>query len=273
MTVLFNNLPTKDQIACGINDRAIQFGDGLFETIKIQDQMPRLLSYHMSRLRRGAEAIGLSLPDYLHQDQLCADILRLMGTNNLTGNATAKLIVWRKPEYQKAYFGGDAQANTLLLVKGSPDLLPLKEHVSFSQEVVLHYWKLSRYKTISALPFVLAASERNQRGLDELILLNTKGYVTECVSSNIFWVKDDQLFTPSLQTGCVGGVMRSFLLDRCKEENIAYQEVEVLAKEILAANAVFTSNSQGLQAIQGIDSAFFPESQEILSGIKAALLK
>lgn len=267
MTVLFNNQLTNDQITCGTNDRALQFGDGLFETIKVKGQEPQLLRYHMSRLKNGAKAMGFSLPDYLQQDQLHANILRLMDENRLPENATAKLLVWRKPEQQQAYFGGDTHVNTLLSVKNSPGQLPPKEHVSFSRDVILHYWKLSPYKTISALPFVVAARERNQRNLDELILLNTDGLVTECVSSNIFWVKDKVIFTPSLRTGCVGGVMRSYLLDKWRAENISFYEVEALPREILTADAVFTSNCQGLQAIVNIENTNYPKSVETVRAL------
>lgn len=267
MVVLFNNEQAEGDLVMKTNDRALQFGDGLFETIKVTNLSPQLLDYHISRVSTGARMLGFTLPTYLKEGQLRANIQNLMRKNAIHPNGTAKLIVWRKPEDQKAYFGGDTDANSLLLVKNYPDTPYIKRKVEFSEDVILHYWKLSQFKTISALPYVMAARERDQRGLDELVLVNGNGHVTECVASNIFWVKDETVFTPSLKTGCVAGVMRRFLLDQLIRENKAFKEIEATPKELLNADGVFTSNSHGIQPVTSIGEVTFNRSEDIVGTI------
>jgi len=67
---------------------------------------------------------------------------------------------------------------------------------------------VSAFKTLNALPYVLAGNYRKQLGVDEVILLDTHGHLAECVASNLFWLKDGMLYTPSLNTGCIGGIIR-----------------------------------------------------------------
>ncbi|MEX2335958.1 MAG: aminotransferase class IV [Fulvivirga sp.] len=256
MIALFNNQLTENQIASPFNDRALQFGDGLFETIKVKDGKVQLLDYHLRRLHLGASAIGLKIPDHIRLEHLKKDILHMMHLNHLEFNANVKLTVWRKNDNQRAYFSEEEHANTLLLTRNSSDLQP-KNKSSFSEDIKLHYWKLSQFKTISALPYVMAARERDRRKLDELILLNVHDHITECTSSNIYWIKDEIIFTPSLKTGCIAGVMRAYLLDYFKENNIEAKEVEAEKQQLMEADTVFTSNSQGVQVISAIDEVNF----------------
>ena len=256
MIALFNNQVTNDHICSAFNDRALQFGDGLFETIKVKNGEVRLLNYHLRRLASGAKALGIKIPDYINDGELTKNILDLMRQNKIEKDANVKLMVWRGNDKQRAYASQDDHAQSLLLTRVSNGTT-LKNYCSFSEEVRLHYWKLSQFKTLSALPYVVAARERDQRGLDELILLNVKKQVTECVASNIFWVKDKSFFTPSLTTGCIAGVMRSFLLDFFIKRKIAVYEVEAEEEELLEADTVFTTNSQGIQLINTIDRTTF----------------
>lgn len=265
MTALFNNQRCSDEILCLVNDRALQFGDGFFETIRVRNDQPCLLDYHLSRLSEGAEASGFLLPSYLTKEKFSADIRSLMKENKLAGEATAKLIAWRSNGDQKAYLSKAKESNLLLLVKPPSPLPGEKKTAGFSDDVFLHYWKLSRFKTISALPYVTAARERDDKGLDELIILSTEGYVSECVSSNIFWMLKEKIYTPSLKTGCVAGVMRRFIMEQFEKQNVPVEEVEATTDELLKAEAVFTSNSQGIQSIRSINHTNFSNPLERLA--------
>lgn len=266
MAALFNNEYVKDELSIPVNDRALQFGDGLFETIKVEDGEPRLLDYHLDRLKLGAEALYFDLPGHLSANSLRTNVNDLLSKNTFGNHATAKLLVWRKNQNQKAYASADSQVNTLLMLKPGSDPAP-KHHVSFSKEVTLHYWKLSQFKTINALPYIMAARERDMRNLDDLILLNVNDEVTECTSSNIFWIKDDITFTPSLKTGCIAGVWRRFLLEHFKRNKIKCKEVEAGKNELLGADAVFSCNSSGISPILSIDNVTFYKSEDLVENL------
>ena len=66
---------------------------------------------------------------------------------------------------------------------------------------------LSNLKTTSAIYYVLASIEKQQRGLDDLLILNSNRYPIEACSSNVFIVKDNEIITPPLESGCLDGCM------------------------------------------------------------------
>lgn len=253
MKVLFNNSIIEDHIVCAFNDRALQFGDGLFETMKVSGGQVQLLHLHLERLHAGAQALGLELPSYLNEEVLIKNTFDLMEANTLAECANVKLMVWRQHEQQAAYTSADYHVNTLLIIRPPHNKKVAKVSASFSEDVRMHYWKLSPFKTISALPYVIASRERDRRQLQELILLNVHGQVTECTASNIFWVKNETLYTPSISTGCIAGVMRKFLLGYFHDQNIKVIEVEAGKEQLMEADAVFTTNSQGIRIIHAID--------------------
>ena len=65
---------------------------------------------------------------------------------------------------------------------------------------------------MSALPYVMAGIEKQNRGLDDLIILSTKDHVSECIASNIFWLRKGTIYTPSLRSGCIEGIRRAQLI-------------------------------------------------------------
>ena len=262
MAAIFNNNYITEAFSCALNDRALQFGDGLFETIRIINGKAQLLNYHLDRLHEGAKALRFNVPGYITEESLQSQIAELLFHNQLGMQATAKLIVWRKNSLQKAYASTDTEANTLLMLRPA-STTAVKQNAGFSKDVVLHYWKLSRFKTISALPYIMASQEKNLRNLDELILLNVNGHVTECTSSNIFWVKGKVYYTPALSTGCIEGVQRRHILETLKAKKIEYREVEELPEALLGADGVLACNSSGLSPIAAIDNITYCKSEEI----------
>ncbi|UII30898.1 aminotransferase class IV [Fulvivirga ulvae] len=263
MAAIFNNNYITKAFSCAINDRALQFGDGLFETIRIENGKAQLLNYHMERLLEGAGALRFNIPKYITEESLQSQIAELLFHNHFGKNATAKLIVWRRNDYQKAYTSTDTGVNTLLMLR--PASTPVtKQRAGFSEDVILHYWKLSRFKTISALPYIMASQERDSRKLDELILLNVHGHITESTSSNIFWSKDDIYYTPALTTGCIAGVQRRHILKTLGTQKIEFHEVEEGKEALLNADGVFVCNSSGLSPIAQLNNITYCKSEYII---------
>ena len=70
--------------------------------------------------------------------------------------------------------------------------------ISFSDKIKLHFSLFSPYKTLNSLPYVLAGIEKTERNLEDLILLDSQNNISESTSANIFWIKNDKIFTPNL---------------------------------------------------------------------------
>ena len=102
----------------------------------------------------------------------------------------------------------------------------------------------SAIKTLNSLFFVRAAISFKEIGLDDGVFVNSKNHIVEALASNIFVLKGNELYTPPLETGCVDGVMRRYIIKlaatlslKVKQENFEPQFIET-ADEIWLTNAV-----------------------------------
>jgi branched-subunit amino acid aminotransferase/4-amino-4-deoxychorismate lyase len=104
---------------------------------------------------------------------------------------------------------------------------------------------------------VLAAKERDLLGLDDVVLLDHKNRVAELSSMNIFWFQRGKLFTPSLHTGCVAGVMRKRILDFCHGHKIKTSPALTTVDSLEGSEYVFGSNFNGIHPVARINEMKF----------------
>jgi 4-amino-4-deoxychorismate lyase len=269
--VLFNNKISEDLVSINTNDRALQFGDGLFETIIVSNHSIRHFNLHFDRLTRGMTAINLD-SSTLKKEQLKNDVFNLIETNKLNKPCRVKIMVWRRQSEKGGYSTSSKEYNLLITVKETTEsTMKIIESSSVSKNVQLSFNSISKYKTISALPYVVASIERDQRKLDELILTNNNGYIAEAISSNLFWINGNQIFTPPVSTGCVEGVMRTHLINLFKNEGKPIIENNIEYEDLLNQEVVFTANVAGISIIRHVDEKEFKTSHPTLEQIKQLL--
>lgn len=227
-------------------DRAFQYGDGLFETIRYEAGKLCFWPDHYDRLMQGMAALYLDAPDLFTTAYLHDLILDLIRQNNLSaGPVRIKIQVWRQPG--GLYTPTTRAVNWLLTARpGQPFALTDKPRLGIFRDIRLSPSRLSPFKTLNALPYVLAGLYRQQHAYDEVLLLDTKGHVAECVASNLFWLTNHQLFTPSLESGCINGIIRRQLL-----RTYAVQEGLFIPDVLQSADAVFCANVSGVQTLLG----------------------
>ena len=93
----------------------------------------------------------------------------------------------------------------------------------------------------------MAGIFKNQKQLDDCILLNDQSHIIESINSNIFAVKNGVLYTPPIIDGCVDGVMRKKIIEIAQANRIAVYEISVMQNVLLGADELFLTN-----AIHGI---------------------
>jgi 4-amino-4-deoxychorismate lyase len=165
------------------------------------------------------------------------------------------LQIWRKPG--GLYTPEDNKFEMLLTVKPLGLLPYVTKTAGFSEKVTLSHSFLSRHKTCNSLPYILAALEKEKRELNELVLLDNNGNVAECISSNIFWRKKNTFYTPSLETGCIAGVMRKNVIKILKGNGFEVKKVKAKKKSLLEADTIFSSNANGLFLIEKLEDKIF----------------
>jgi branched-chain amino acid aminotransferase len=91
--------------------------------------------------------------------------------------------------------------------------------------------------------YVVAGIYKNERALDDCILVNDKGSITEAISSNIFAVKNGVLYTSPVADGCVDGVMRKKIIEIAETSRIAVYELSIMQSVLLGADELFLTNA------------------------------
>jgi branched-chain amino acid aminotransferase len=116
---------------------------------------------------------------------------------------------------------------------------------------------LSNLKTSNALVYAMAASQAKQKLWNDALVLNTSGHIIESAIANVFWVKNNHLFTPPLSEGCVAGVMRRHILATIG----SVSEVPLTTQELHAADEVFLTNAiKPIRWVKEIDNTSFQKS-------------
>jgi branched-subunit amino acid aminotransferase/4-amino-4-deoxychorismate lyase len=260
MEVIFNGrLLSSDQVQLQPGNRAFAYGDGLFETMLVRDGSCPLLPYHFSRLQKGTHILQLELP--FNRKEL-EELIRQLAGKSVHPLLRMRLQVWRK---EGGLYAPQQKESEYLLTASSFEEPPrIKKNAAFSNTVQLSNAAYSSLKTMNALPYVLAGLERRARGLDELILTDTMGHVAECSAANIFWYKEDCWYTPALESGCIAGVMRAYLLDQMRSSNIAVKEVLLPKEKLLEAAFLIACNATGLWSIVQLENKPFPNGKKVL---------
>lgn len=217
----------------------MNFGDGLFETMVWKKSEIRFFDNHIQRLERGMQILGL--------DSDAIDRLGLL--NFLTENYPSQIKRVRWTVYRAGsgkYTPENNSVFQLLQITAFAEAPAVKEKTDVSEKIQLFPTLWSAFKSLNALPYVLANQERMERGLDEIILLDYRGFVSEAGASTVFWVKDGVLYTPSLSCSCINGVSRQVILDHMIQNEISYHEGEFKLAELEKADQVFVSNCSGI---------------------------
>jgi len=237
-------------------NRGFKYGDGLFETIAVRGGEPRLLEYHLMRMLEGAEYLNLETNVKLNSANIALQISKLRELNDIKNDAIAKLYLWRNSPGK--YEAVERSAETLLTLENTTfQNLYSVENAGFSLRTVNYPTEYSHFKTINALKYVVAGNEKLKRGLDEIIILDHHGNVSEALSSNIFWKKGNNYFTSPLSTGCISGVMRKWIMEKLHEKGIPVEEKLIGTDEFVVSDSVFTSNAAGIVHIKSIENHQF----------------
>ncbi|UOQ64342.1 aminotransferase class IV [Hymenobacter volaticus] len=262
--LLYNGqLLLDEDFALTLPNRGLFFNDGFFETLVWTDGSIRYLPHHLARMERAAAALGLTLPPEL----VTAEGLTHMLGKLATGSAhRLRLQLWRSGG--GLYAPETTECSWLATTRPfQPNDAPLAT-TGFAETVQTRLSLVSFCKGPESLTYVLAARERIQRNLDELILLDTAGHVAETVSAAIFWISDNCLFTPALTTGCVAGVRRAHLLQVAKKHGLECQEGLFQPAALLRAETVFTANVAGIRVLSGVGEVRWDTVSPLLFSIR-----
>lgn len=246
--ILFNDqFFANDTAILQATNRAFKFGDGLFESMRMCSGKLQFPELHADRIKATMKALkmdGYNLLDDYFLKQKTGELAR---KNKIYNNARFRLTIYRQG--QGLYTPETNKVGYLLEVKPleNPGYELNKKGiiVDVYDEIAKPINKLSNYKTTNSLPFVMAAIYQKQHQLDEVLLLNQNGFLCESTSSNLFVVYQNQIYTPALSEGCVGGVMRNVIMRLAKQHQLPLIEAQINPQILNEAEEVFLTNAIG----------------------------
>lgn len=257
MFLVYNSdLLAETDFRVSVHDRAFRYGDGLFETIRYEDNRLWYWTDHYARLTAGMKALHLTPPAPFSAESLRQSTVQLLTANHLTDQpARVKIQVWRQTG--GLYTPTNNHANVLITAQpGRPFAITERATAGIFEDVRLTHSPYSAFKTLSSLPYVLAGIAKQERGLDEVILLNAdpEDYLAECQASNLFWFEEGVLYTPAVETGCVNGILRQRILRTAASLGQAVYVGFHSRHRLSRAEAVFACNVSGIQWIRSIEA-------------------
>ena len=262
--ILNRDIVEYEQIKTLNENRGFKYGDGLFETIAVIRGEAVLIDRHIKRITEGADVLGIKAPAWLSSKAIAEQIAILAMHENESRHAIARIHLWRTGNGRYA-----PQENTaeVMLTYEPAEFTRSRtaKEAGFANSIQNFQTTISRFKTMSALRYVVAGKEQNERKLDEIILLDHRGNVSEALSSNIFWYDGSDYHTPPISTGCIEGVMRSWLIEQLIENGIKVQETNATKYDILQAKHLFTSNAVGVCHIESVEGVNYVIDERVQS--------
>lgn len=240
---------SNDTALFSASNRAFRYGDSLFETIHTNGTQIQFFNEHIERLIFGMKQLSMEVPENF-QNTIEQSIKSLVTKNKSFLGTRIRLSVFRNS-------GGlytPTTNNISYLIESSK----LEEPKYFLNKKGLKiglfdtYKKtsnsLSGFKTGNSLPFILAGLHKEEMKWDDCLLINERQNLVESVSSNLFVVKDGILFTPSVESGAVNGIMREQIIQIALNLGITvYDDCIMKPEQLKEADEIFLTN-----AISGI---------------------
>lgn len=226
-----------------VNNRAFKYGDAIFETIRIIDGKLCFLSDHFGRLKKGMDFLQFKNCEMSFED-ITKQMEELITKNNLKKGARVRLTVFREADG----FYTPLNEKCGYVIEAKP--IETNHYILNEKGLLVDIYnlhrrstsKLSNIKTTNDIPQILAGLYALENNLDDCIILNKHNRIVETTNSNIFLYKKNNIYTPSLDEGCMDGIMRKQILKIAEKLKINIFEGMLNANVLLQADEVFLTN-------------------------------
>ena len=228
-------------------NRAMLFGDGFFESMRIHENKILLEEYHLQRIKLSCELLQLNCTETFLQE-LKSNIHQTITANNLNEHTRVRLSIYRGGG--GLYSSTSDEINYLITANELDDFYQFSEQglsIDFYQEQVKAAGKYSGIKSLSSQLYVMASIYAQQNNLDEVIILNHQQNCIEGNTSNLFTISNNIIYLSPVSDGCVDGVFRNFLISVLQKNNYDLKIQHISQQDLLDADEIFFCN-----AVRGI---------------------
>lgn len=219
-------------------DLGILYGFSLFETFYVNN-LGRvfLLDNHISRILASAQHFGIDAETDARQ-------LKTKIISHIAKNGIADSVLRVTVSAGNKIKG----IRSLILFSGRENIYTPERkskgcRIGFSDVRKSASSLLLAHKTANYLENYLLLQEAAMKGFDDMLFLNTDGYITETCKSNIFFVKNEVICTPLLSCGLLPGIIRKWVQEKAAAKEILYSEGQFRLNDVIEADEVFVTNS------------------------------
>ncbi|WP_172373637.1 aminodeoxychorismate lyase [Sporosarcina jiandibaonis] len=254
-------------------DHGFLYGVGFFETFRTYNGNLFLFQAHMDRLKTSLSEYQISMP--YENENIIAAVEKL---NDAAGGSdgyfrlnvsagvhdiglapssyTAPTVILFRKELPETAAGTEKKGVWLDTIRNNPE-------------------SAIRHKSHNFLNNVRGRLELPSLREHEGLFLNKDGFVAEGVTSNVFWIKDGELFTPAIETGILPGTTRAFVMEIAEKDGISVNEGFYTLKDVEAADELFVTNSIqeivplasiGGKSLPGATGAYYQKLRNLYSG-------
>jgi aminodeoxychorismate lyase len=244
-----------DQPLIPVHDRSFLYGDGLFESVLVHGGEFFRWEEHFQRLQYGLDLLRIKFP--ISPEELRTVAGELVTRNGGGSSAMLRIQVSRGSGLRGYSPQGANHPRLVLSLHSLPSQL-------FER---MTSWKLATsslrlpvgsgfagFKHCNKLIQIMAKAEAQERGADEPLLLNTNDEIAETAAGNVFWLRDQTLFTPALESGILPGITRSVILEICAREKISVIQSHSPPAALQGIEGMFVSlSSLGVVQVAHLD--------------------
>ena len=238
-------------------DRAIHYGDGLFETVAVRDGRPEFWERHMRRLQQGCVRLGIPAPD---SGCLAGEMWRLVRHRR---RAVLKIIVSRGGGGRYPRPPEEPAPTRILALHPWPEWPDTYMRDGVTVRICTTRLgrnpRLAGIKHLNRLEQVLARGEWHDRSIAEGLMLDTAGELVEGTTTNLFLVRKGRVQTPDLSQCGVAGIMREVVMEMAREQDLPCETGRFTPADLAGAEEIFLTNSLvGIWPVRRVDAEEFP---------------
>jgi len=250
MWIYLNDRFVKEEEAVvSVFDHGFLYGDGVYETIRSYGSRIFMRDQHLARLRRSADAIGLTIPIPNHR---WPDLLHESMVRNNIGNPQQDAYLRITISRGVGGIGLDPALcpTPTVVIMGKQLQPPSTDQYRIGVNLIVAKTRRNlpsalspQIKATNFLNNILAKREAIAAGAFDSILLNWESHLTECTVSNLFFVQAGRLCTPALACGLLDGITRDIVLSLAQGAQIPVDEGHFGVEAIYTADECFLTNT------------------------------
>lgn len=241
----FNGELVNSQDYHWVNNRSFQYGDGVFDTLKMVDGNLLFAEDHYFRLMASMRIVRMQIPMNFTQEFLTDQILQTVQANQCLDSARIRITVYRNsggyylPETSEVGYVIQASAHEHKQYPVHTETCEVDLYKDFHIAKNL----LSTLKTTSKMVHVTGSIFAQENGLQNCLLLNDSKNVVEALNGNLFMLQGQKLITPPLSEGCLNGIMRKKTIALARQLGGIQVSEEVISPfDLQAADELFITN-------------------------------